>query len=210
MPFSRRRTGLASGRHGRMLGLDETRQPDALRRPRRDPRLRARARGLHDHSLLHGDWRHCGRLMSRSARRTTPGRRARTSSRWTWTGRTRPARLETPPSPPSDNIAGDCGLQSSITMALVPAGDVPAAGLRTRGRDPRPSARRRRARPSPGATSSRSPCRACRSTVTMNLTRDGKSLLSDTLTPQAKTTEPNGVGCGTCTNASATASTTAM
>jgi hypothetical protein len=42
--------------------------------------------------------------------------------------------------------------------------------------------------------------------VPVDIAVDGKSLLSETITPTAATTEPNGHGCGTCTNASATAS----
>jgi hypothetical protein len=46
--------------------------------------------------------------------------------------------------------------------------------------------------------------------VALDLSVGGKSLVNATLTPQATTTEPNGQGCGMCTNASATASTSGM
>jgi hypothetical protein len=42
--------------------------------------------------------------------------------------------------------------------------------------------------------------------VGVNLALDGNAVISETIAPKATTTEPNGVGCGTCTNASATIS----
>jgi hypothetical protein len=42
--------------------------------------------------------------------------------------------------------------------------------------------------------------------VAMILTEAGKQLLDQTVMPQSTTTSPNGEGCGTCTNASATVS----
>jgi hypothetical protein len=42
--------------------------------------------------------------------------------------------------------------------------------------------------------------------VPVDVALDGKSLVRATITPIATTEEPNGQGCGTCTNASATAS----
>jgi hypothetical protein len=40
----------------------------------------------------------------------------------------------------------------------------------------------------------------------LNLSLDGNNLLNETIAPKQTTTEPNGAGCGTCTNASATLS----
>ena len=42
------------------------------------------------------------------------------------------------------------------------------------------------------------------SEVAVDLSVDGRSILSARVSPQATTTEPNGAGCGTCTNGSAT------
>jgi hypothetical protein len=42
--------------------------------------------------------------------------------------------------------------------------------------------------------------------IPVDIAVDGKSLLSATIAMTATTTESNGQGCGTCTNASATAS----
>jgi hypothetical protein len=42
--------------------------------------------------------------------------------------------------------------------------------------------------------------------ISVNVAVDGKVLLSDTVAATATTTEPNGPGCGTCANASATVS----
>jgi hypothetical protein len=42
--------------------------------------------------------------------------------------------------------------------------------------------------------------------VTVGLSRDGNSLTSEIISPASTTSEPNGAGCGTCTNASATVS----
>jgi hypothetical protein len=40
--------------------------------------------------------------------------------------------------------------------------------------------------------------------VGLDLSVDGRSVTSVTIAPKATTTEPNGAGCGTCTNASTT------
>jgi hypothetical protein len=40
--------------------------------------------------------------------------------------------------------------------------------------------------------------------VGLDLALNGNSLKKEMTAPTAKTTEPNGAGCGTCTNASAT------
>ena len=42
--------------------------------------------------------------------------------------------------------------------------------------------------------------------VGVDLTVDGTELINETIAPTQTTTQPNGVGCGTCTNASATLS----
>lgn len=42
--------------------------------------------------------------------------------------------------------------------------------------------------------------------VALDLSVDGKALANKTIAPKATTTEPNGQGCGMCTNASATLS----
>lgn len=42
--------------------------------------------------------------------------------------------------------------------------------------------------------------------VGLELEVDGRTLMNETITPKANTTEPNGAGCGMCTNASATVS----
>jgi hypothetical protein len=44
------------------------------------------------------------------------------------------------------------------------------------------------------------------SQVGLDLSVDGISVTSVTIAPKATTTEPNGPGCGTCTNASETIS----
>jgi len=40
----------------------------------------------------------------------------------------------------------------------------------------------------------------------LDLSLNGNELMKETIAPAQTTTEPNGVGCGTCTNASATLS----
>jgi hypothetical protein len=40
--------------------------------------------------------------------------------------------------------------------------------------------------------------------VSLDLSVDGTTLLNETISPMATTTEPYGTGCGTCTNASDT------
>ncbi len=46
------------------------------------------------------------------------------------------------------------------------------------------------------------------SKVGLALSVDGRSVISETIAPKAITTEPNGAGCGICTNASATVAIT--
>ena len=46
------------------------------------------------------------------------------------------------------------------------------------------------------------------SQVALDLSVDGRSITNTSVAPQASTTEPDGVGCGTCTNASATVTST--
>jgi hypothetical protein len=40
----------------------------------------------------------------------------------------------------------------------------------------------------------------------LDLSLNGSELMEETIAPKQTTTEPNGAGCGTCTNASATLS----
>jgi hypothetical protein len=47
---------------------------------------------------------------------------------------------------------------------------------------------------------------AIASQIAIDLSLDGTELIDETIRPTTKTTEPNGAGCGTCTNASATLS----
>jgi hypothetical protein len=42
--------------------------------------------------------------------------------------------------------------------------------------------------------------------LSLDLSLDGSTLMNETIAPTQTTTEPNGAGCGTCTNASATLS----
>jgi hypothetical protein len=47
---------------------------------------------------------------------------------------------------------------------------------------------------------------ALASRIAIDLSAEGTELIHETVEPTTTTTEPNGVGCGTCTNASATLS----
>jgi hypothetical protein len=113
--------------------------------------------------------------------------------------------LQMPTSAPLDGVPADCGARSPVTVSVVPIASCPKPVCYPNG-----SCEQMACTPIPGQFELAITIPTLASHVALNLSTGGKPLLVETLTPQATTTEPNGKGCGTCTNASAMASTAGM
>ena len=110
--------------------------------------------------------------------------------------------------PPTADVSGLCSLGSNFSLDLktIPSCPTPpivcnANACRGGGNTP--------CTPIPGHfhmmfTINSSSAASSPAKLGMNLTVDGKEILNQTIMPISATTEPNGMGCGTCTNASAT------
>jgi hypothetical protein len=113
--------------------------------------------------------------------------------------------LQMPTSAPLGGAPADCGAGSPVTASVVPIASCPKPVCYQDGTCSQMSCT-----PVPGQFELSITIPSLSPHVGVNLSVGGKSLLVGTLTPQSTTTEPNGKGCGFCTNASATASTTGM
>jgi hypothetical protein len=113
--------------------------------------------------------------------------------------------LQMPTSAPPSGAPADCGAQSPVTVSVMPITSCPQPVCYQNG-----TCEQMACTPLPGQFELSITIPSLTSHVALNLSVGGKPLLASTLTPQAATTEPNGKGCGTCTNASATASTAGM
>jgi hypothetical protein len=113
--------------------------------------------------------------------------------------------LQMPTSAWLDGVPGDCGAQSPVTVRVMPITSCPPRVCYQNG-----TCVTMACTPIPGQFELSITITSLTSHVALNLSVGGKPLLVETLTPQAATTEPNGEGCGTCTNASATVSTMGM
>jgi hypothetical protein len=111
--------------------------------------------------------------------------------------------IPVPGSAPPDAIDGSCPSDSGVDVKLVPILSCPPAfcdaGTCTSAA----------CTPIAGHFQLVVTLQEIPSTVVVSVLRDGKALLSETVSPTSATTEPNGHGCGTCTNASATLSVSA-
>lgn len=108
--------------------------------------------------------------------------------------------VSVPASPSSSGVTGFCGLGSSNALNLEPVTSCPPVvcdGGACEGMTCTPVA---------GHFQMQLTLQGLPAQVPVDITVDGQSVMSETITPTATTTEPNGQGCGTCTNASATAS----
>jgi hypothetical protein len=117
--------------------------------------------------------------------------------------------MQVPDPPPLSGVQGSCGLGATSALALATVDSCPPV-VCTNG-----ACEAMSCTPIPGhfqmiftinPSVSNSSAASTPGKVGMNLTVDGKQIFNQTVMPKAVTTEPNGVGCGTCTNASATVS----
>jgi hypothetical protein len=113
--------------------------------------------------------------------------------------------IQMPTSAPPDGAPGDCGAQSPVTVSVMPITSCPKPVCYSNG-----TCEQMACTPIAGQFELAIMIPSLTSHVALNLSSGSKSVFAGTVTPQSATTEPNGKGCGTCTNASATVSTTSM
>jgi hypothetical protein len=115
--------------------------------------------------------------------------------------------MQVPDPPPPSGVQGSCGLGATSALSLVTVDSCPpvvcnngaCGGMSC---TPIPGHFRMMFTINPSVSGSSAASLPAK--VGMNLTVDGKQILNQTVMPMSATTEPNGTGCGTCTNASAT------
>jgi hypothetical protein len=112
--------------------------------------------------------------------------------------------VQMPTSAPPDGAPGDCGPGSNVSFSVLPVTSCPPPVCNGN------ACEQMACTPVAGQFQLAVTIQSLPSHVALSLSVGGKSLVNDMLTPQAATTEPNGKGCGTCTNASATVSTSGM
>jgi hypothetical protein len=117
--------------------------------------------------------------------------------------------VQIPDPPPANGVQGNCGLGSNLTLTLVTVDSCPPVvcdnnlcqGMSCTAV---PGHFQMNVVISSGTGSDASPRVAAQ--VALDLSVNGRALVSEAISPKSTTTEPNGAGCGTCTNASATLS----
>jgi hypothetical protein len=105
-----------------------------------------------------------------------------------------------PDSPPVSGVQGTCGSGSNITLALVPVDSCPPVVCDST------ACKGMSCTPIPGHFQMTLVVQGVPPHMGLNLSLNGKQLMSETIAPKSTTTEPNGAGCGTCTLGSATVS----
>jgi hypothetical protein len=108
--------------------------------------------------------------------------------------------VQMPDPPPTGGVQGNCGSSTNLTLALTTVDSVPpvvCSGGACEGMS---------ATPIPGHFQMTVGIQGLPTEVGLALSLDGTTLMSESIAPKSTTTEPNGEGCGTCTNASATVS----
>jgi hypothetical protein len=108
--------------------------------------------------------------------------------------------LPIPDPPPTNGVQGTCGQSSDISLSLVPLESCPPvvceAGV----------CHGTSCTPIPGRFQIVLGINGTPAQLGLDLSLEGNELMKETIAPTQTTTEPNGAGCGTCTNASATLS----
>jgi hypothetical protein len=103
------------------------------------------------------------------------------------------------PDPPSaGGMAGTCPIGASYAVSLDPVESCPPVVCSDS------ACEGMTCTPIPGQFQMTIAIQGLPTQVGLDLAMDGKALASKTLTPVSETTEPNGPGCGTCTNARGT------
>ncbi len=106
--------------------------------------------------------------------------------------------MQVPESPPVSGVQGDCG--SGVSFTLAPVESCPPVVCNST------ACGGMGCTPIPGHFQMTLGVQGLPMQVGLSLSIDGATVTSETLAPTSTTTEPNGAGCGTCTNASATIS----
>ena len=108
--------------------------------------------------------------------------------------------VQMPDPPAAGGVQGNCGSNTNLTLALTTvdtAHPIVCNGGACQGMS---------ATPIPGHFQLTLGIRSLPTEVGLNLSLNGNAVMSETIVPKTTTDEPNGEGCGTCTNASATVS----
>ena len=114
-----------------------------------------------------------------------------------WGTNTATCTIQMPASPPTGSIVGSCTPETSVTSEFrvdTPCRDAGCVGEACAVHCSSSDA---------AATQLIIVINTMPSRVDVALTRDGGSILTEVVMPQSTTTEPNGSGCGTCTNSAA-------
>ncbi|HEY6458531.1 MAG TPA: hypothetical protein VIY73_00220, partial [Polyangiaceae bacterium] len=107
----------------------------------------------------------------------------------------------TVPSPvPSNGVSGTCALSDGAVLTLAPVMSCPAPTCNDE------ACGGASCSPVPGHFQLSLSLQAMASSIDVQVLLGASSIASVSVTPVAATTEPNGPGCGDCTNASATVS----
>jgi hypothetical protein len=107
--------------------------------------------------------------------------------------------VQMPDPTPTDNVNGNCGSSTGVSLALTTMYSCPPPVCKG-------GACEVNCTLIAGHFRMTLVMQGMPTEVGVNLSLDGNTVVSETIAPKASTDEPNGVGCGTCTNASATVS----
>ncbi len=107
--------------------------------------------------------------------------------------------VQIPDPPPTNGLQGNCTQNSLLTFRLLTVVFCPPVVCMN-------GACGGSCTPIPGRFQMNLGIAGMPAQVGVDLTVDGTELINETIAPTQTTTQPNGVGCGTCTNASATLS----
>jgi hypothetical protein len=108
--------------------------------------------------------------------------------------------LPIPDPPPTNGVQGTCGEDSDLSLSLVPLESCPPVvcdEVVCHGTS---------CTPIPGQFQIVLRINGMPAQLGLDLSLNENELMNETIAPTQTTTEPNGAGCGTCTNASATLS----
>lgn len=112
--------------------------------------------------------------------------------------------LQIPDPSPVGGVQGSCGANAALTFRLITVDScLPVACSGSNGT---PCKSMGGCAPIPGRFRMVLGIGAMPAKLGLDLSVDGNALMNETIAPMQTTTEPNGAGCGTCTNASATLS----
>jgi hypothetical protein len=107
------------------------------------------------------------------------------------------------PDPPATNgMAGLCWLGANYTLALTTIDSCPPVVCNAT------ACRGMSCTPIPGRFQMKLTINGLPAQVGLDVSLDGNKLMSESIAPKLTTTEPNGQGCGQCTNGSSTLSVT--